>query len=188
MSMHPVTVSNLSMSNMGFVVMLKGQEDERTLPIFIGVPEAQAIALHLNEVTPPRPMTHDLLKNVFDVLEGRLDHVEIYDLNEGTFYGRLVLTFEGRQVHVDSRPSDAIALALRADAGVFVAQEVMDEAGVVMGEETEEEMDEETESGSSESDDPVDKLKKQLEQAVQEERYEDAAELRDEIKKHTSKN
>ncbi len=173
---------------MGFVVMLKGEDDDRTLPIFIGVPEAQAIALHLNNVTPPRPMTHDLLKNVFDIMEGRLDHVEVYDLSEGTFYGRLVLTFEGRQIHVDSRPSDAIALALRADAGIFVAQKVMDEAGVIVDEDEHKEEKEKDQSAGAESEDPVQNLKEQLDQAVKEERYEDAAELRDEIKKRTSKN
>lgn len=182
--MIPVKVSNLSISNMGFVVMLQSQQDERTLPIFIGVPEAQAIALQLNDVKPPRPMTHDLLRNILDVLEGRLDHVEVHDMRESTFYGKLVLVFEGQKLDVDSRPSDAIALALRLNAPIFVAAKVMDEAGIVVDEEEEEEKASEEEV----VEDPNEKLQKQLDKAVREERYEDAAHLRDELKKRTSSN
>ena len=182
--MHSVNVSNLSMSNMGFVVLLKSEDDERTLPIFIGVPEAQAIALHINGVAPPRPMTHDLLKNVLDVLEGRLEHVEVHDLNEGTFYGRLVLSFEGRSIEVDSRPSDAIALALRCHTPIFVAENVMDEAGIIMeAEETEGEQTSDEEESVREGQVGVDALQRLLEEAIKEERYEDAAQLRDEIRK-----
>ena len=180
-----VDVQNVSISNVGFVVLLKSTEDDRTLPIFIGVPEAQAIALHLNEVVPPRPMTHDLIKNVLDVLEGRLDHVEVHDLNDGTFYGRLVLAFEGQRLEVDSRPSDAIALALRYNAPVMVAEAVMEEAGVVMDEEAEGESEAVEEL---QQEDPVAELKSKLEEAIEQERYEDAAALRDEIKRVTSSN
>ncbi len=185
--MHAVQVSNLSMSNMGFVVLLKSEQDTRTLPIFIGVPEAQAIALQLNDVSPPRPMTHDLLKNVLDMLEGRVEQVEVHDLREGTFYGRLVVVFEGQTLHVDSRPSDAIAVALRCKAPIFVTDDVMDEAGMVVDEEGQPQ-----EEGAAEQDEsqesPVDDLQNKLQQAIQEERYEDAANLRDEIKKRTSSN
>ena len=81
-----VKVDKLFLSNMGFVVLLKGEDDERSLPIFIGAAEAQAIAIHINNVQMPRPMTHDLLKSVLDYLECRLLRVEVCELKEGTFY------------------------------------------------------------------------------------------------------
>lgn len=175
--MIPVKVASLSMSNAGFVVLLRSEEDERTLPIFIGLTEAQAIHFHLNDVKLPRPMTHDLLKNVLDVLEARLDRVEVWSLKEGTFYGRLHLTFEGQRLEVDSRPSDAVALALRCGAPVFVAEEVMDEAALILG--SPESKDQED---ASEEQDDLGRLRKELDHAVAEERYEDAARLRDQIK------
>ena len=126
--MIPVTVASLSISNVGFVVLLKSQKDARTLPIYIGPPEAQAILFRLNKVQLPRPITHDLFKNVLDILEARLESVAIHDLKEGTFYGRLVLTFEGQKLEVDSRPSDAIALALRMSSPIYVEDEVVKKA------------------------------------------------------------
>lgn len=178
--MIPVKLESLSISNVGFVVMLKSENGPKSLPVFIGLPEAQSIALFVNNVSVPRPMTHDLLKNVLDVLEGRLDHVEVYDLREGTFYGRLALTFEGRQLGVDTRPSDAVALALRCQAPIFVAEKVMEEAGVVVESVAD---GEETGAPPPEPANKMDRLRAQLEQAVTEERYEEAAELRDQIRR-----
>ncbi len=186
--MIPVTVSNLSISNVGFVVFLKGGEDERTLPIFIGAQEAQAIAVELNNVTPPRPLTHDLMKNILDVLEARLERIVVHGLDEGTFYGKLVLAFEGQTTEVDSRPSDAIALALRCKAPIFVADDVMNAAGIVLEEkEAVETLDEDAEA-APESQDKLAALRNQLAQAVAEERYEDAARLRDEIRQASQSN
>jgi hypothetical protein len=181
--MIPVTVTNVSISNVGFVVFLKSDKDDRRLPIFIGVPEAQAIAIELNDVTPPRPMTHDLMKNVLDILEARLERVVIHSLEKGTFHGKLVLACEGQLTDVDSRPSDAIALALRYKAPILVAEAVMDEAGVLLDEENEE-----PEEEPAPVEDHVTKLKSDLERAIEEERYEDAAQLRDEIRKATRSN
>jgi len=181
--MIPVTVTSISLSNVGFVVILKSRQDERSLPIFIGVPEAQAIAMELNGAKPARPLTHDLVKNVLDVLEGRLDHVEVHDLKDGTFFGRLVLSFEGQRLEVDSRPSDAIAVALRCKAPVLVAQQVMDEAGVVL-DSKEKPATEPLRPGP----DTATRLKEELARAVAEERYEDAAKLRDQISRTTSAN
>ncbi len=184
--MIPVNVSNLSISNVGFVLLLKSQADARTLPIFIGVPEAQAIALFLNGTTPPRPMTHDLMKNLLDILEGRLERVEVSGLDSGTFFGRLVLSFEGQQLEVDARPSDAVALALRCHAPIFVDDEVMSSGGVVL-----DQPEEESEPAVPEEAPPlkpIDRLRNELEKAIREERYEDAARLRDEIQKARSAN
>ena len=178
-----VEVSQLFLSNMGFVVLLKGN-DERSLPIFIGAAEAQSIALCMNDVKVPRPMTHDLMKNMLDFMECRLQRVEVWDLVEGTFMGRLVLDRDGTEMALDSRPSDAIALALRCSAPIYAAKKVMDEAGRVF-------TDEETGGveGHEESDathkkelTPLEILSIKLEQAIKAERYEEAARLRDEIK------
>jgi bifunctional DNase/RNase len=189
--MIPVKVDQLFFSNMGFVVLLKGTNDERSLPIFIGAAEAQAIAIQINKVTVPRPMTHDLLKKVLDYVEYRLKRIEVTELKQGTFYARLILERDGSEQHMDSRPSDAIALALRFAAPVLVAETVMDEAGRVFPElelgqpgstvhnenSTEEQKDEHKELT------PLEALKKELEKAVREERYETAAQLRDEIQR-----
>jgi bifunctional DNase/RNase len=179
-----VKVANLSISNVGFVLLLKSLNDERTLPIFIGVPEAQSIALFLNEVDPPRPMTHDMMKNLLDILDAKVDHVEVSSLDDGTFYATLILAVKGQTLHVDSRPSDAIALALRAHASIFVANEVMDQAGIVMPED--ENADEMPEHPTVRE--PIQRLRDELQKAIGEERYEDAARLRDEIQKATTSN
>jgi len=182
--MIPVNVDQLFYSNMGFVVLLKGGTDKRSLPIFIGATEAQAIAIQINRIQVPRPMTHDLLKNILDYLECRLKRLEICDLKEGTFYARLVLERDGIEMDMDSRPSDAIALALRFGAPIFVHEKVMEEAGQVLGE---------VEAGGFEGPvegkkqgkkklTPLESVKMELDKAVSEERYEDAAKLRDEIK------
>ena len=175
--MIPVTVENLTISNVGFVVLLKSRQDERTLPIYIGPPEAQAILFKLNKVSLPRPMTHDLVKSLLDVLEARLDAVIVSELKDGTYYAKLQIHFEGQTLEVDSRPSDAIALALRTGTQIAVSEAVMDEAGVVLENE-----DQKRETVADEEKDPVAMLKKELDRAIQEERYEDAARIRDQLK------
>ena len=175
--MVPVTVENVSLSDFGFVVLLKSNVDSRSLPIFIGVPEAQAMVIHLGGVEPPRPLTHDLLKNLLGVLEARLDRVEVRDLKNDTFFGRLVLSLKGQTLEVDSRPSDAIALALRCDVPILVSEHVMEAAGVVL-----EQGGERTRQEPPAPEDPVAELKGRLAYAIKEERYEDAASIRDEIK------
>ena len=180
-----ILVNNMhvSLSNMGFVVFLRSGTDKRTLPIFIGAPEAQAIALHLDRVTAPRPLTHDLLKTIMDNLECRMKRVEICALRENTFFAKLILEWNGVESEIDTRPSDAIALALRCTAPIYVAEEVMEAAGVLL--------DEMTGSGPAAQNAaapqhrlaPAEALKQRLAKAVAEERYEDAAALRDELKK-----
>jgi len=178
-----VKVEQLFFSNMGFVVLLKGPVDERMLPIFIGAAEAQAIALQINNVKMSRPLTHDLFKNTLDFLECRLKRIEVCDLKEGTFYAKLLLERDGMEMGIDARPSDAIALALRAGAPILVAERVMEQAGRVF---TKEELEatgaaEEKQKPKKEVN-PVDALKRELDKAIEEERYEDAAKIRDRIK------
>jgi len=183
--MIPVKVDQLFLSNMGFVVLLKGLQDERSLPIFIGAAEAQAIAFRINDVKVPRPLTHDLFKNVLDYLECRLMRIEVCDIRDDTFFARLVLERDGQETVIDSRPSDAIALGLRFDAPILVAEEVMAKAGRVMEEGVPAAGGIAAEAGGEphKERNPLDALKRKLERAVKEERYEDAAKVRDEIKR-----
>lgn len=176
-----VKIEQLMLSNMGFVVVLKGIEDERSLPIFIGGAEAQAIAIKMEGVEIPRPLTHDLLKNLLDSLDCRLVKVEVCDLTDGTFYARLVLERDGAPLEIDCRPSDAIALAVRASVPIYVAESVMNEAGRVMNQGQEEAGGEKKEPPAPKSE--LDVLNLKLERAVEQERYEDAAKIRDEIKR-----
>lgn len=180
-----VKVSRISLSNMGFVVFLKAENDNRTLPIFIGAAEAQAIAFMLEQVKPPRPLTHDLIKNMMDNLECRIKRVEVCDLRDNTFYAKLFLEWNGMENELDCRPSDAIALALRFSAPVYVADEVMEAAGVII---KEEESALQKDKGPPKKISPVEALKYRLDKAVAEERYEDAAKLRDELKKLSNSN
>jgi hypothetical protein len=181
-----VNVAQVSFSDiMGFVVLLKGVADHRTLPILIGAPEAQAIAMILEKVQAPRPLTHDLFKTVLDELGCRLKRIEVVDLRDNTFFARLILESGGVELAVDARPSDAVALSLRCGSPVYVAASVMDSAGVVFP-------DEKAKDAAGETGDPkaarLESLRKQIEKAVEDERYEDAAKLRDEIQKLTKTN
>jgi bifunctional DNase/RNase len=114
------------------VVILKARDQERYLFIWIAHAEAYAIAVELQGTTSPRPLTHDLLKNVISELGGKIISIVISDLIEDIFYARLVLDVDGRHVEVDSRPSDAIALAVRVKTSIFVEESVLDRAGVAL--------------------------------------------------------
>jgi uncharacterized protein len=189
-----VEVINTFLVNMGkeFVILLRGTDDERTLPISIGQLEAQSIALQLNRIPFPRPLTHDLFRSVLDELGGKVVRTEICALKDETFYAKLMLEIEDRTIELDARPSDAIAMSLRFSAPVFVEEQVMEEAGIIIPEA------DDTETGTDESPQesaenrqemtPVEQLRSRLETAITEERYEDAATLRDEISKLTNSN
>jgi bifunctional DNase/RNase len=113
------------------IIILRDKEGQRVLPIWVGVFEANAIALQIENVTTPRPMTHDLLKNVISDLRGRIEKIVVSDLKENTFYALIYLNVGGELMAVDARPSDAIALALRARAPIFVEETVIDHAKTV---------------------------------------------------------
>jgi len=165
----------LDTSSNRFVVILKDDTYSRWLPIVVGPAEAQAIALQLEKVNPPRPMTHDLMKNLLDSIKANVSRVVVSDLKENTYYATIDVKRNGVQLHVDARPSDAIALALRVSAPIFVDEDVMKKAAI--GEDTE--ID-----GSMKEQEEIETLSTQLEKAVQDERYEDAARIRDMIKEH----
>jgi bifunctional DNase/RNase len=117
------------------VVVLRETDSKRYLPIWIGPFEADAIAMAIQGHEPQRPMTHDLLKAMIGELEGQISHIFVSDIQDNTFYARIVIEQGGRTVEVDARPSDAIALAVRTEVPIFVEPRVLDQAGVFFDEE-----------------------------------------------------
>jgi hypothetical protein len=113
------------------IVILRDKEGSRTLPIWVGMFEANAIALQIENISTPRPMTHDLLRNVIQDLKGTVEKIVVSDLQDGTFYAMIYLRVHDELLAIDSRPSDAIALALRTRAPIFVEEAVIDNAKTV---------------------------------------------------------
>jgi bifunctional DNase/RNase len=113
------------------IVVLKDEQDKFFLPIWVGIFEANAIALQLESVTTPRPMTHDLLRNMISELDARVTRIVINDLRDSTFFAQIRLVTGGKTLELDARPSDAIALALRTEAPIFVEQTVLDQAQTI---------------------------------------------------------
>lgn len=113
------------------IVVLKDEDDKFFLPIWVGIFEANAIALQLENVSTPRPMTHDLLRNMIAELDGQVTRIVINDLRDSTFFAQIRVTSGQRTLELDARPSDAIALALRTEAPIFVAQSVLEQAQTI---------------------------------------------------------
>lgn len=182
-----------------YALILKEADGDRRLPIIIGAFEAQAIALEMEGVMPPRPMTHDLFKNMIEAFGGTLTEVFINDLVDGTFYAKLV--FEDLGIEIDSRPSDAIAIAVRMGAPIYVNSDVLTETALMpqpgedkdfdepdvkdpVSDEDEEEEDFLIKPQPIAKEKPktgMDLLQSQLDKAITDEDYERAAKLRDEI-------
>jgi hypothetical protein len=133
----------VNLRNYQRVVILKEKDRDRYLPIWIGMTEADAIAFRLQEVTVARPQTHDLLSNVIGELGGVVEQVVVNDLSNDIFFARIRLRQDGREVEIDSRPSDAIALAVRAQVPIYADEQVLEKAGVVLNEEGEVELGDE---------------------------------------------
>ncbi|MBN2031159.1 bifunctional nuclease family protein [bacterium] len=161
----------LDTSSNRFVVILRDDTYRRWLPIVVGPAEAQAIALQIEKVTPPRPMTHDLMKSLLDSIEVNIARVVVSDLQENTYYATIDIKLNGSQHKVDARPSDAIALALRTHSPIFVDEEVMQKAAI----------SDDIEKPKPDKEDKIQNLSFELQKAVEDERYEDAARLRDQI-------
>jgi uncharacterized protein len=122
------------------IVLLKTAEGNKFLPIWIGHPEAAAILMKLQSATTPRPMTHDLVTDMLDQLGAQVTRITVTELRENTFYAQITVQQDGSEVEIDSRPSDAIALAVRADAPIFAAERVIEESAIEFeGEEVNEE-------------------------------------------------
>lgn len=173
-----------------YALLLKETYGNRRLPIIIGSFEAQAIALEIEGIKPPRPLTHDLLKSLVDNLHAIVTEVIIDELRDNTFYAKVVIEVSSLENQIDSRPSDAIALAVRTGAPMYVAEEVMEAAGFEpSGDEPEEftpKEEEKPDAPSPKTPKEITKLgtlQDQLREAIEKEDYERAAKLRDEINK-----
>ena len=118
------------LSNMALVI-LRDLEGNKALPIWVGIPEANAIALEIEQVPTPRPMTHDLIKNILEGLNASVTRIVVNDLRDSTFYATISLSLQGKEFHIDSRPSDAIAVALRVRAPIYVTLDVIERAGSI---------------------------------------------------------
>lgn len=171
-----------------YALILKEINGNRRLPIIIGAFEAQSIALEMEGIKPPRPLTHDLMKNIIDTFGVSLQDVFINELRDGTFYAKITIEGVSDSQEVDSRPSDAIALAVRYGVPIFVSDEVLKEAGIAA------EAEEEEQADSPKVDQPaavkkhaskLEQLQTSLKEAIEKEEYEKAAKLRDDIRKLT---
>lgn len=125
----------VSLMNYQRVVILKEKNADRYLPIWIGPAEADAIAVRLQEVAVARPLTHDLLRSVVEALGARINYIVVNDLANDTFFARIILDVDGRTLEIDSRPSDAIALAVRAKVPIYAEESVLEKAGVFLDKE-----------------------------------------------------
>jgi len=173
-------------TNGAYALILYELEGKRKLPIIIGGFEAQAIALKLENIKPPRPFTHDLFKNIADVFHLHVNEIIIDELHNETFYAKVVCEVNGEVHEIDARPSDAIAIAVRFNAPLFVTEEIMNEAGIKEEhkEEGEEEAlihAEEVPPGALAPNMRLEELQSALNDAISNENYEEAARLRDEI-------
>ncbi|MBX2874942.1 MAG: bifunctional nuclease family protein [Saprospiraceae bacterium] len=173
--------TNESQSN-NFVVILKEEEGNRRLPVVIGGFEAQAIAIAIEKIKPNRPLTHDLFKNVLIELKVELKEVIISDLKNGVFYAKLVCGKEdGTQLEIDSRTSDAIALAVRFSCPIFAYDFILQDAGISLEDEDADSND--TQLANKWETYPTEKLNEALDEALENEDYEKAAQIRDELNK-----
>ena len=175
-----------------YALLLKELDGNRRLPIIIGSYEAQAIALEIEGIKPPRPLTHDLLKHIIDNLGATVLEVLIDELRDNTFFAKIVIEVSALTNEIDSRPSDAIALAVRTKSPIYVAENVMKSAAFIPSEELS--PDSEMQSDVFEEEKPKSKearlaaLQSRLREAIDKEEYERAAKLRDDIKNLTSSN
>ncbi len=174
-----------------YALVLTEDKGDRRIPIIIGPVEAQAIAIQLEGLKPPRPLTHDLFKNVANAFDIALVEVTIYKLEEGIFYSELLCEMNGKEVRIDSRTSDAVALALRFRCPIYTTEDILTKAGIVL-----EVDDEDTPVGSMVDDGPAGtsrdsvyekhtaaELEEMLGEAIQNEDYEKASIIRDELTK-----
>jgi len=164
-------------TDQGNAVLIRPANAEVAVPIFIGQLEAQSILIGLGNVPMPRPNTHDLLLSVIAMMDAALEKIEIVALKDGIFYAQLTMKQNDKSFIIDSRPSDSIALAVRAKCPIFIADSVVDEAGIPLTSITEED------KATHLSDTQIEKLQleKDLEKAVEEENYEEAARIRDRL-------
>ncbi len=168
--------------NKGYALLLKEVGGERQLPIIVGAFEAQSIALAVENIATPRPLTHDLFIEFLRAFSAQIEEVIVSDLIDTTFYAKIYLALqEGHRIVIDGRPSDAIALALRMKAPIKVAEKVMREAGQIFTEKRRETIEKDDSVPELQNLDRLFELQTQLQNAIEEENYELAARLRDQI-------
>ena len=172
---HSVTQSH------NYAVVLGEQDGSRRLPIVIGGFEAQAIAVAMERMTPNRPLTHDLFKNTLDTFQVELREVIINDLVDGIFYAKLICEQNGDFVEIDSRTSDALALAVRFNCPVYTYEFILESAGVVLEESEEKAVEVKKKRGQTLQEKTMADLEKMLQKVLDEENYEKAASIRDEM-------
>lgn len=182
----PAEILDITLSDMGFIVFLKPltkKENKVAVPIFIGIPEAQSIAIQFNKIRSPRPLIMDLFYNIMNLMNVEVVQVIISDFIDKTFYAKIYLKDkDGNQFKVDARSSDAIIMALRFDAKIYIRKYIIEEEGILIKKEN---MDGQKEQGKSSKKvkTRLQMIEEELKKALEEERYEDAVKLRDEIKK-----
>ena len=133
-----MSIDSIRVSPMNYqrVVLLKEKDADRYLPIWIGPAEADAIAVKLQDLSVPRPLTHDLLRTVIDALGGSVNYILVNDLQNDTFYAKITIQADGESKEIDCRPSDAVALAVRAKVPIYAEESVLDKAGILLDKET----------------------------------------------------
>lgn len=193
MDLIEVKISDITLTNVGFAIFLKPQDypEQKVVPIFIGPLETHAITSVLDGITPPRPMTHDLIMMFIPALGAQVVKVTIDEIVDNTFYAKISLRKDEEIFLIDARPSDSIALALRAEAPIFISKKVLEEAGVSMKSNEllsgkDEFQNEELGTILNETSSPksnLEILQEKLDKAISDEDYESAAKYRDQIKK-----
>ena len=179
-----------------YALVLAEESGERRLPIIIGGFEAQAIVIKLENLNPPRPLTHDLFKSFADLFGVDLKEIFIHRFEEGVFYSQLICVREEKEIIIDSRTSDAVALALRFECPVFISDDIMEKAGIVIKDNEYDEnlmpdvdkMEGKTKVAENFKDHSLKELKNKMDEAIKKEDYERAAAIRDEIDKREAKN
>ncbi|HBJ08164.1 MAG TPA: hypothetical protein DDY73_04105 [Coprobacter fastidiosus] len=175
--------------NGAYALVLAEENGDRRIPIIIGTAEAQSIAIRLEHLTPPRPMTHDLFASFAQGFGIRLREVFVYHYEDGVFSSELLFDDGTRQIRIDSRTSDAIAIALRTQSPIYTTEKIISEAGIIFQEDPKEKKKEETKVSKHKhlNDYSTKELKERLEEAVRMEAYEKAALIQQELKKREQK-
>lgn len=179
-------ILNLSPSQLqagSFTLVLNEVSGDRRLPIIIGMFEAQAIAIEMEKLAPTRPLTHDLFKSFAKAFDFSVEEIHISDIQEGVFYSKVICTDGIRQKYIDARPSDAVAIALRFNAPIYTTEQVLNVAGIASDEVTDVEEEEVPVEKNNLNSLSTDELQHMLSEAIANEEYERAAQIRDEIEK-----
>lgn len=186
MELIEVKISDITLTNVGFAVFLRPKDipESKVVPIFIGPLETHAITSILDGVSPPRPMTHDLMMLIVPALGGKILKVTIDEIIDNTFFAKITIRRDEEILLIDARPSDSIALALRAEAPIYITKNILDEAGVFMKDgEIPIESSEPAVEKSSSPKSALELLEDSLNAAIKAEDYESAAKIRDQIKR-----